>query len=512
MDEPDRVRSTGRPGRRGATAVRPAQLFGEYDDERFALLALDDVDAPTLVRALGVDRLAAAVAVRAARRGSFSGLAGLLRARPTLLSQLQHIRQRTYLRGETPLHVVDVRPAEPVRDGVPFTLLVGYQNVGESPVVLVSVLVAWRAEAFVVEQAVDTPDDVVAIRFDEQRTLPLGPADFTVSVFRSDGTTAMFHRGVFVLPAAGPAVAVGPPGSAVTRSAYRPDVDDFLAEVPVTIANGMDDPLQLDRTPRWELRDGDTTVDAGALTWPTPIAIPGLGVWRASVEIRSPRGSPAFAAYEQGRDLAVLLTVVPGGGDAVTAATVSRTMPTFGVHLIKVGTFEAGESADLTAALAEVARHFERHSFGVTPVECRQIADADAGALVALRDDTAFGDLLQGWTCPNLLIDLFVVQLFDWNGVNALTGHIPGPEVKGGREDGAATTKRGYGPVGAAHLVVDELGNIIAHELGHYLGLKHNKTDKTNLMYEFAVGRGTNLDDGQRKKIAKHGFVHKPVV
>ncbi len=50
-------------------------------------------------------------------------------------------------------------------------------------------------------------------------------------------------------------------------------------------------------------------------------------------------------------------------------------------------------------------------------------------------------------------------------------------------------------------------GLTVAHELGHYLGLSHHRTDDTNFMWPFVLGTNTNVEYAQFWDMADHGFV-----
>ena len=187
MDEPAGSRSVALPVRRPFACARPAELYGG-DDDPFGVLALHDLDVPTAERLLGLPRAAAAAAVRAGQQASFARLFPLIRAAPKLLAPLQHVYRRTYVRGEAPLRIVDVRPVEPVFAAQPFALAVRCQSLGPDRIVLVSVEVGWAGEPFVVERSVepdDPADGVVHVVFGDEQALPVGPTDFTVSVWRA---------------------------------------------------------------------------------------------------------------------------------------------------------------------------------------------------------------------------------------------------------------------------------------------------------------------------------------
>ena len=84
-------------------------------------------------------------------------------------------------------------------------------------------------------------------------------------------------------------------------------------------------------------------------------------------------------------------------------------------------------------------------------------------------------------------------------GFDGLAGDIPGPTSHAGRKSGVVADKSG--------LNVPYLGMLIAHEVGHYLGLVH-VSEAGNLMLFSSGTTDTNLNyDPQYRAIIRHGWV-----
>jgi predicted Zn-dependent protease len=54
------------------------------------------------------------------------------------------------------------------------------------------------------------------------------------------------------------------------------------------------------------------------------------------------------------------------------------------------------------------------------------------------------------------------------------------------------------------------MGVAIAHEVGHFLGLKHTDASQ-NFMNASTSGSSTNITSDQSKTMRKHGFVRRHV-
>jgi hypothetical protein len=509
-----------------AVAVRPADLYGELDTERLEIIALSGADHERLAGRLDLDPEVAALAVRAAAEGA-AGWAWAVRERREAVDGLRRVHATTWSADEQPLHLVDVSavsavstvsPVGAVLSDRPFRLLLRWTNAGEAPVVLASARVVWAGEGFLVEERVEVggPEGSAELTFDEERTLPVGPAELVVTVYRADGASSVFRRGVYVLPSNPLSLALGPAGATVTgswsvRGDYRPESDTFLTECRLTVANGDGAPVSMNRRLVWEFWDGavgtGTLVEAGTIDWPSGISVGAYGVWGGTVWFSSPRGSGVFGTFERKEDLALSIRMTASDGRVVRGDITARVLLAYGVNIIKVGDFGAQEHADLYAAVDEMQRVYERRDITLRGVDRRIIGNALAGGYPTIDSEDEFRDLLEDWSVPNDFVDVYVVQDFNWSTFNGFAGDIPGPASKGGRRDGVAVEKTGYTDgAGVRRLSVTTLAQLIGHEVGHYLGLEHQETT-SNLMRSNTGVRGPELDYAQYRTMFPHGFM-----
>jgi hypothetical protein len=329
---------------------------------------------------------------------------------------------------------------------------------------------------------------------------------FEVSLFRSNGASALFRRTVHVLPPTA-SLTLGRFGSSLIRSAHRPAAAAFVVDCDLTVANGTDGPLTLQQVIRWQLRyNSGAVLESGAAAWPADVAIPPLSVLSTRVRLRAPLGSRAFAAYESGSDVRIEVSILSADDDTLSDVIVSRVMETVGINVIEVGPFGGQQHADLGRAVSHVRGYLEQCSIGLDPIECRHISDEEADGLTVIHDVHEFEDLLDGWTCTNESVDVFVVQNFEWSGVEGRSGGEPGPAAKGGPTDGAALMKWGYTAGGVDKLDVFMLAPLLGHEFCHYLGAKHFDLED-HLMHSASVDRGSLITGDQCATMHDHGWV-----
>jgi hypothetical protein len=100
------------------------------------------------------------------------------------------------------------------------------------------------------------------------------------------------------------------------------------------------------------------------------------------------------------------------------------------------------------------------------------ISARDAGGYAALDSNSEARDLTRDWTVSQQGVDVFIVRVFNSPEEAGLSPE-PGPCSKGGKSDGVVVAVNGGND--------SDVGQLLAHELGHYLGLRH--VTFPNLMY-----------------------------
>ena len=294
----------------------------------------------------------------------------------------------------------------------PFALEISFQNAGSSPVASASTTVLWAGEPFVVEMLVPEKQSVASVvrqDFDRERTLPVGKAEFHVSLFRGDGTQASFRRTIYVLPSNPLSLSVNPAGATVTgtwsaRGDYHPENDTFLTECEIVLANGDPQPVNMNRRVGWEFWDGPvgsgTRVETGSFDWPGAVNVPAFGVWRGGAWFSSPRGSPIFGVYDRKEDMALSISMTAADGRIVRGEITARTMVAYGVNIIKVGNFTATEHGDLYSAVDRTRQIFELRDITFRGVRRFIINNSLAGGYTILNSEDEIRDMWEDWSVP----------------------------------------------------------------------------------------------------------------
>ncbi|MFN0145850.1 MAG: zinc-dependent metalloprotease family protein [Dehalococcoidia bacterium] len=173
---------------------------------------------------------------------------------------------------------------------------------------------------------------------------------------------------------------------------------------------------------------------------------------------------------------------LPGSGQATTRSlkrhlqTISGRATDLVVILVGhendfSGAFDRDEATKVQYALQVARDLYAQQDLGIRRINWQRIPLADAGGYVDLADRSEAEDLTDDWSGPGGGIDVFFVQsLGDAGGWSNVTG----PCDKDSKDD-----------LTGAVLVISGsrrfTGVLMAHEVGHYLGLGHTNS-ATNLM------------------------------
>jgi hypothetical protein len=170
-------------------------------------------------------------------------------------------------------------------------------------------------------------------------------------------------------------------------------------------------------------------------------------------------------------------------------------MPAVSVNLIRVGSeqFSSADEATINAAVTTLRNTYSTVGLTIRRVENWIISNAQAKGRDVIDSDSEAETLTDEWTVPNHNVDVFLVKLY----VGAVAGLSPvaGPCDKDAKGmDGSVV-----------ELVGSTTGLVLAHEVGHYLGLSH-VTDSTNLMFP-SVPNGGQLTAAQGNTMRSHCFI-----
>ena len=191
------------------------------------------------------------------------------------------------------------------------------------------------------------------------------------------------------------------------------------------------------------------------------------------------------------------------------------------LNIIRIGNdkFSTTDEENIDAAILITRRIYSTRNLGIGRVEHYGVAVAGANGKDVLDSEAEAKDLTNDWKIANNAIDIYFVV--DINYGNGVIGESP---IKGPCNKNTS----GWGGMigGKTGRGADGLGRTLAHELGHYRGLKHNHSDNNcpgtpegcnNLMAQTGCATGSTcgatvcsavrLTTAQGDKIHTHCFV-----
>jgi len=513
-----------------ATSPSVAKPLPRRDPNRLAPWDSTPIDVVTLSRATveqirktaGVQVAVARAVVSARSARPLTSVWSLTSLPKISAADRERLQRRGLLAGDMRIAITGVVPAAgTIMSERPFALRVSFAAGEAAEPVLVSVTVRWAGEPFVVEQRLSAREvgaGRVDVKFGQGQTLPTGPAAFAVSIVGAGGAQAVFRTSCAVLPSNPFSLGVSPDVDFVTGTFSARAVrsgGSFVTHVRARLSNGDAAAAGVSRSFDWKFWDGGvggSLVEQGTGSFPSSISVPAHGIWDGFIAFTSPNGSGVFNKLSDREDLTLQIQMRRSGGATVSGTITVRTMFRFGINVTRVSweAFTSSEESDLDAATGVMRAIYERRdlTFGF---DRRGIPHNRVGGFEVITSEDEARDLFDQWSGPdtNQNIDVFIVQGIVGTGFDGLAGDIPGPTSHSGRSSGVVVDKHGFVDAsGVKHLDIDYHGMVMAHEVGHYLGLSHVDLPH-NLMLWNSDRNDTNLTyDPQYRTMIKHGWVH----
>ncbi len=167
------------------------------------------------------------------------------------------------------------------------------------------------------------------------------------------------------------------------------------------------------------------------------------------------------------------------------------------INVIRVGSdqFTWNDEVEIDLAVANARDMFAAQQLGIGRIEHYSISTTEANGAEHIDDDGEASDLTSDWTVPNDALDVFFVLTYAGAtiGLSAVSGSCD------------KSSKGMTGSVVAMEGWPELTGFVLAHEVGHYLGLGHTDSLSNNLMFP-SVPNGGQLDAGQGNTMRSHCF------
>ena len=171
-------------------------------------------------------------------------------------------------------------------------------------------------------------------------------------------------------------------------------------------------------------------------------------------------------------------------------------MPAISINVIRVGSdqFTPTDLTTINNAVTVMRNVYATVGITLRRVENWIITTAQANGRDVIDSNSEAETLTDEWTVPNNNVDVFFVKLY--------VGSVAGLSPVGG-----PCNKNAKGMDGSVvELIGSTTGLVLAHEVGHYLGLGHVTGDSTNLMFP-SVPNGGNLTTAQGNTMKSHCFI-----
>jgi hypothetical protein len=171
-------------------------------------------------------------------------------------------------------------------------------------------------------------------------------------------------------------------------------------------------------------------------------------------------------------------------------------MPAISINVIRVGSdqFTSTDEATISSAITVMRNTYATVGITLRRVEHWIITTAQAAGRDVIDSNSEAEALTDEWTVRNNNVDVFFVKLY--------VGSVAGLSPVGG-----PCNKDAKGMDGSVvELIGSTTGQVLAHEVGHYLGLSHVTGDSTNLMFP-SVPNGGGLTTAQGSTMKTHCFI-----
>ena len=325
-----------------------------------------------------------------------------------------------------------------------------------------------------------TPDETAQQRIDlDLPAMEDGPMNVEVTLYDTKGKKGYLARTmqIFHNP---PTVNVFPSERTARLSngaALLKSDGNFHCDSAWSIVNGTSSSTSLNRVLNWRILDqGGGVLHTGTWDYGANINLAPFQVssgWWFTFSM--PPGSAAFNRLNSKQQIRTEWTFREVGTNAAVVFSLTwRAIVAVNVNIIRVGeeNFTAAERTRTFNALRQNASSlYQPQDFDIGTISTFIVPLAQANNHETINSDSEAEDLTGDWTVANQAIDMFVVRSY--------VGSTAGLSPVGGPCDKSA--KGMNGNVIELQSSQSVTGMVMAHEIGHYLGLPHTNA-LNNLM------------------------------
>jgi hypothetical protein len=352
-----------------------------------------------------------------------------------------------------------------------------------------------------------------------------GKIETRLAVYDEGGGSSVMEKRFTALPANPVFMSVVPS----TRSAigegpahYNSSEDRFYCYADLIVTNGFPHSVVVGPVVTARVTDGGDEKDNFAFFISTS-TIPAnssrtLGVWMSF-------GGDTYDVFEGFGDVTIHMTLLTTEG-LVAGSAVWAAMAQIKLALNFVGNFSATTRNQLQSVVEnESSNIYEQQNFFISDTDQFVLpsSNSDFNRFRDIRmDDNKNHDCTSGsdeaddlrddWSSPTDWLDVWLVESLSGPACSASVGGfspVDGPTDKDGDDSGVIIK------MSSADLSTTSgrnlMGIIIAHEVGHFLGLSH-VSDSSNFMAASTGGSNTGITHNQYRDMADHDFVTRFVV
>lgn len=349
-----------------------------------------------------------------------------------------------------------------------------------------------------------------------------GDIETKISIYDEQGGSSVMEKKFTALPSNPVFMSVVPS----TRSTigegpahYNSSEDRFYCHADLRVTNGFPHSIVVGPVVTARVTDGGDEKDNFAFFISTS-TIPAnssrtIGVWMSF-------GGDTYDVFEDFGDVTISMTLLTTEG-LVSGSAVWAAMAQIKLALIFVGNFSLTTRERLQSVVEnESSNIYEQQNFFVSETRRFLIpsSHSDFNRYRDIRmDDNKDHDCTSGsdeaddmrddWSSPTDWLDVWLVESLSGPACSASVGGfspVDGPSGKGGDDSGVIIkmSSADLSTTGGRNL----MGIIIAHEVGHFLGLNH-AADPTNFMAASTGGSNTGITHNQYRDMAEHDFVKR---